>query len=76
MSATIDSDVFINYFDGGCPRVDIPGRMFEVKIHHLEETLSMVGYTNQKIEAYVEQMKENSEVAGSNGTLWYSSFIH
>lgn len=69
MSATIDSNVFINYFDGGCPHVDIPGRMFKVNVFHLEETLSMVGYTNQKIQAYVERMQENSAATGSNGML-------
>lgn len=69
MSATIDSDIFIKYFDGKCPYVDIPGRMFKVDVYHLEETLSMVGYTNQKIEAHVKRVNRKSAAIASNGTL-------
>lgn len=61
MSATIDSNVFINYFDGRCQHVHIPGRIFNVNVYHLEETLAMVGYTNQKIQSDVEN--------GSKGKL-------
>lgn len=51
MSATIDSSVFLKYFEGGCQHIHIPGQLFKVKVYHLEETLAMVGYTNHKIQA-------------------------
>lgn len=54
MSATIDSDVFTRYF-GGCPIVDIPGRMFPVQLYNLEQTLGQIGYTHDKVEHFRRQ---------------------
>lgn len=56
MSATIDSDVFTAYFKG-CPLVDIPGRMFPVKLYTLEDTLSLVGYKQMKFSHFEDMMK-------------------
>lgn len=48
MSATLDSNVFTQYF-GGCPLIDIPGRMFPVQLYNLEQTLGLIGYTSEKV---------------------------
>lgn len=55
MSATIDSNVFTEYFYG-CPIVDIPGRMFPVEIYNLEDVLGLIGFTNPAIEDYRKNM--------------------
>lgn len=54
MSATIDSDVFTRYF-GACPLVDIPGRMFPVRMYNLEQTLALIGFTNDKVAMFRRQ---------------------
>lgn len=41
MSATIDADRFSTYF-GGCPIIRVPGFTHPVKIHYLEDVLSIV----------------------------------
>lgn len=70
MSATIDSSIFVNYFDGRCPHVHIPGRIFNVNVYHLEETLAMVGYTNPNIQTCAEKIAANLAATASNGKLY------
>lgn len=71
MSATMHLDIFKNYFGGQCRSVHIPGRMFDVSVYYLEETLAMVGYTNPKIQAHVERTKANSTSTEINGKLFF-----
>jgi len=46
MSATVDSQQFLNYFQG-CIRVSVPGRMFPVEEFFLEDVLSLVKYNKK-----------------------------
>lgn len=43
MSATIDTDMFKNYF-GNCPLVEVPGRTFAVKQLFLEDCVDLVNF--------------------------------
>ncbi|XP_055346916.1 ATP-dependent DNA/RNA helicase DHX36-like [Paramacrobiotus metropolitanus] len=43
MSATINAQKFSDYF-GGCPLVEIPGRIFPVQEHFLEDVLALTNY--------------------------------
>ncbi|XP_063701150.1 ATP-dependent DNA/RNA helicase DHX36-like [Culicoides brevitarsis] len=50
MSATLNAEVFANYFDG-CPTLEIPGKIYPVDEFYLEDVLSMLNFT---------QFRENS----------------
>lgn len=54
MSATLDSKVFAEYFDN-CPMIDVPGRMFEVKIMHLDEVLVESDYKSYEMIDYMSK---------------------
>ncbi|QQP58356.1 Putative ATPdependent RNA helicase DHX36like, partial [Caligus rogercresseyi] len=43
MSATLNAHQFSKYF-GGCPVIEIPGRIFPVEEYYLEDVLEMTGY--------------------------------
>jgi HrpA-like RNA helicase len=43
MSATINAEVFSNYF-GGCPTMEIPGRTFPVQEYFLEDVIEQTKY--------------------------------
>ncbi|KAH6761194.1 RNA helicase family protein [Perilla frutescens var. hirtella] len=43
MSATLNADLFSNYFDGA-PMIHIPGFTYPVRAHFLEDILEMTGY--------------------------------
>lgn len=43
MSATIDTSLFSRYF-GGCPVVDIPGRVHPVELYYLEDCVEMLRF--------------------------------
>ncbi|CAB4060931.1 DHX36 [Lepeophtheirus salmonis] len=43
MSATLNAQQFARYFDG-CPIVEIPGRIFPVEEHFLEDVLEMTNF--------------------------------
>lgn len=43
MSATIDSKIFSDYFNG-CPIVEVPGRVFPVTVYHLEDVLQLTEF--------------------------------
>lgn len=43
MSATLHTELFSAYF-GGCPIVEVPGRMFPVEDLYLEDCLKLTGY--------------------------------
>lgn len=43
MSATLDKQLFRNYF-GGAPVIDVPGRTFPVKSYYLEDVVEETGY--------------------------------
>jgi len=48
MSATLDTDRFVNYWGGETPHVHIPGRTFPVADFWLEDVLSLTGYIPRK----------------------------
>lgn len=43
MSATLHTELFSSYF-GGCPIIEVPGRMFPVEDLYLEDCLQLTGY--------------------------------
>lgn len=56
MSATIDSDMFSDYFDK-CPVINVPGRMFDVKVYHLAEILMILNYKTGGMAKYMYENK-------------------
>lgn len=56
MSATLDSKLFSEYF-GGCPIINVPGRVFDVEINYLGEILRMTGYKTRQMRDYMTQNK-------------------
>lgn len=44
MSATMDSEKLAQYY-GGCPVVMMPGRLFPVSEHHLEDIITLLSYS-------------------------------
>ncbi|XP_028163509.1 ATP-dependent RNA helicase DHX30-like, partial [Ostrinia furnacalis] len=42
MSATLDTEVFIKYFDS-CPVIEVPGRTYPVEVSHLEDIQKKFG---------------------------------
>lgn len=52
MSATLDSEKFSKYFDD-CPVVNVPGRMFNVDIIHLDDILIDTGYETDEMTSYM-----------------------
>lgn len=55
MSATIDANVFSNYFNG-CPIVEIPGRLYPVQSYHLEDVLSTIEFTNDEVQYLLKEL--------------------
>lgn len=53
MSATLNADQFCEYFHG-CPKIEVPGRLFDVKCLQLEEVLYQTGYKTDAMEKYLE----------------------
>lgn len=66
MSATLNSELFSEYFDK-CPVINVPGRMFPVEIIHLEDILVTTGYTTDDMLTY---MNENQAPNGENYELF------
>lgn len=56
MSATLDSDLFSSYF-GNCPVINVPGRIFDVEIKHLDLILMETGYKSKKMDTYMAENK-------------------
>lgn len=52
MSATLDADQFSSYFNN-CLVINVPGRLFEVKIFHLDEVLAKTGYKSEDMNLYI-----------------------
>jgi len=51
MSATADSSKFSSYFKH-CPVVNIPGRVFPVKVYNIEDIVEATGYTIEEDSPY------------------------
>ncbi|XP_052279613.1 3'-5' RNA helicase YTHDC2-like isoform X2 [Dreissena polymorpha] len=60
MSATLNIDLFVKYFYN-CPVVSVPGNLFPVEEHFLEEVLTWTGYTNKKMQKYRAEMSKKAE---------------
>lgn len=59
MSATLDSQQFSEYFSN-CPVIDVPGRLFDVKIMHLDEVTNIIGYKKKEIPNGLQPGKKHS----------------
>lgn len=60
MSATIDASTFANYFNN-CPVMEIPGKLFEVENHYLEDILKLTKFSNKKVEDLNEKFRRNEQ---------------
>ena len=58
MSATLDAEKFSQYMNQ-CPVLHIPGFMFPVKVHHLEDVFEMIKY---EVPAPIEDKNNNRAV--------------
>lgn len=54
MSATLDSELFSDYFDK-CPVINVPGRLFDVDVLHLADVLISTGYKSKKMDLYMAE---------------------
>ena len=52
MSATLNAELFADYFQG-CPTLDIPGRAFPVTPYFLEDVFEMTGHLVRPGDEYV-----------------------
>ncbi|XP_055694746.1 3'-5' RNA helicase YTHDC2-like [Lutzomyia longipalpis] len=71
MSATIDSQLFSQYFDN-CAVINVPGRLYEVTNYHLEHVLHMTEYCKKEVERRMQNgredmRKERAKVSAING---------
>ncbi|XP_050669842.1 3'-5' RNA helicase YTHDC2-like isoform X6 [Leptidea sinapis] len=64
MSATCDTQIFSRYFNG-CPVITIPGRLFEVQRHYLEDILKLTKYSTKKM-VQVERELKNKLKSGQS----------
>lgn len=56
MSATLDSQLFCSYFDD-CPVINVPGRMFDVEIKHLDDVLMETEFKSKRMDIYMAENK-------------------
>jgi HrpA-like RNA helicase len=67
MSATLDADIFVDYFKEAAAagmqvsRIDIPGLAFPVTEYFLEDIIKVTGYTPEKLE------RDKQESGGGGG---------
>ncbi|XP_046559065.1 3'-5' RNA helicase YTHDC2-like [Haliotis rubra] len=57
MSAALNTEMFIKYFSG-CPVAYVPGTLFPVEEHFLEDVLKWTGYSNKKMEKYRRELSK------------------
>ncbi|XP_013779316.1 probable ATP-dependent RNA helicase YTHDC2 isoform X2 [Limulus polyphemus] len=57
MSATLDTQLFVKYF-GGCPVVDVPGQIHDVKAYFLEDVLKSTGYMSKAMQKYKKELSK------------------
>lgn len=57
MSATINSHVFQQYFD--CPSVRIPGRLYSVKMHFLEDIEHLPNIEKYRSREFIDRIKKD-----------------
>lgn len=67
MSATIDVNLFSYYFS--CPTLDIPGKIFDVECHYLEQVLELVQFRNAWIDEILESMNAQEKPPDENHLL-------
>lgn len=65
MSATLDANLFIDFF-GGAPLISVPGRTFEVNSYFLEDLLEATGHV---VEADAIHAKRESWSTKSQATF-------
>lgn len=70
MSATMDTEVFANYF-GGCEEISISLKQFEVQEIYLEDILKQLKFSNQRVE---ELNKNYSQ--GTIGPASQSAYVN
>lgn len=58
MSATLDSQQFSEYFSN-CPVIDVPGRLFDVEVMHLDEVTNIIGYKKKEIPNGLQPRKKH-----------------
>ncbi|CEH17449.1 atp-dependent rna helicase a [Ceraceosorus bombacis] len=68
MSATIDQQVFSDYF-AGAPCVGIPGRTFPVSDHHLEDLIRLTHYRPSARNVGATKHKTEKQVEGIRNSL-------
>ncbi|KAL3874748.1 hypothetical protein ACJMK2_037719 [Sinanodonta woodiana] len=61
MSATLNSDLFSNYFNG-CSVIDIPGRTFPVQQYFLEDIIEITEFVVDENSPYARPFKEMKSV--------------
>ncbi|XP_031634638.1 3'-5' RNA helicase YTHDC2-like [Contarinia nasturtii] len=53
MSATLEADQFSEYFNN-CPKINVPGRLFNVSCFYLDEVLYRTGFKTDEMKIYIE----------------------
>lgn len=48
MSATVDTSLFTKYFNN-CPVIHVPGKLYEVDVHYLEDVLKITKYMTKEM---------------------------
>ena len=69
MSATMDANLFVKYFGGGCPVIKIPGFVHPIKEYYLEDILEYLAneeYSNMSLKKQEELLSLNDDVYGNS----------
>lgn len=69
MSATLDSNLFCNFF-GGAPLLNVPGRTFPVSNFHLEDLVEATGHMIEEGSRYALRAKQ---ILDRKATLWVTN---
>lgn len=62
MSATADSSTLSAYFNN-CPIITVPGKIFDVKVYHLEDILKQTGYMTSEMEKLRKELEKKKAQA-------------
>ncbi len=66
MSATVNAELFSEYFGEGTPVIEIPGRTFPVEQLYLEDVIDMSGYAVDEGGPYARRVPKGASGGGLN----------
>uniref|UniRef100_A0A8C4R1B1 RNA helicase n=1 Tax=Eptatretus burgeri TaxID=7764 RepID=A0A8C4R1B1_EPTBU len=75
MSASLDAQLFQTYFHG-CPILQLPGRLYDVKVLYLEDVLRSTGYSTRQMKKIHSEQQNSSQQENLNEWMRSNSSVH